>query len=446
MFGKLFGRIFLLLFLLNFLLLTSTLPVNAGTLLRSNHKTTLISLVPIREVSLGDPFIVYGTIKDLSGNPVVDGHIFFSIDNVFVGQAKSDQSGAFDLKVTKKFDAGSYVISATYKGSRTYVSTEVSIPLHISISELTIQTIPILSGIPFRMKGITRVSDDNGVVKFQFTKQGTYRLDVLVDEYNDPSVRIEFGRWSQEDYESYRDIHIPEKDVIEVGINVFHKVSHSFTDLADYSVPFNRITSYTIKSSQGDLFTFSDDLPHWIPASRIARRITGLEETKLLYSMVNVTVDGSNVVNQSQQRYYASVDDTWQTSLLLYSMQIHARDGLFDSPVGKRVNLQYPDGQVESFPLDSAGNAEIHSLARGLYTFKLDGVNGLSNKIPVALSRDQVVNVKVITFLDLTIVGIIGLAIVIGLILYGRPWLLKPFMKKDRKLVLEGYRASIHEN
>jgi hypothetical protein len=259
-------------------------------------------------------------------------------------------------------------------------------------------------------------------------------------------VRIEFGRWGEEDYETFRDIAVPTDGVIQVGLNVFHQVSQKFVDLSGFPVSPDRITEYTIKSAQGDVFTYTNNQSGWIPSSRIARRITGLEETKLLYSTINVTVDGSNVVNQSQQKFFASPNGTWQISLLLYSLQIHARDGLFASPAGKNIELQFPDGKIVKYPLDASGNAQIHSLARGLYTFKIEGINGLTNPTPVALSRDQVVDIKAITFLDIGIVGFLGLILVFGLLIYGRPWLLSPSKKKNLKLTLDKQWSSIHEN
>ena len=261
-----------------------------------------------------------------------------------------------------------------------------------------------------------------------------------------PLSGLNLGVGVKKSYENFRDIKVPTDDVIQVGLNVFLQVSQKFVDLSGLPVPFERITEYTIKSAQGDVFTYTDNKPRWIPSSRIARRITGLEETKLLYSTVSVTVDGSNVVNQSQQKFYPSPNGTWQISLLLYSLQINARDGLFASPVGKNIELQFPDGKIVKYPLDSSGNAQIHSLARGLYTFKIDGVNGLANPTPVALSRNQIVDVKVITFLDVGIVGFLVLVLVSGLIIYGRPWLFIPSQQKNQKLVLDNQLSSIHEN
>jgi hypothetical protein len=429
-----------------FFLMNSSLPASANSQHKGTLRATFLSLIPLKDVNLGDKFEILGSILDSSGNPIENEHIVINVNGSYLGQAKSDPTGIFMLKVNKKLDAGKYIIQASFKGSRFFFGSDYSIPLQINTANIIVQTVPALSGVPLRMNGMELLSDDKGKATFEFTKPGTYRLQVLIDKYKNSSVRIEFGRWGEEDYEAYRDIKVPSDEVIQVGLNVFHQVSQKFVDLSGFPVSPDRITEYTIKSAQGDVFTYTNNQSGWIPSSRIARRITGLEETKLLYSTVSVTVDGSNVVNQSQQKFYASPNGTWQISLLLYSLQIHARDGLFASPVGKNVELQFPDGKIVKYPLDASGNAQIHSLARGLYTFKIDGVNGLTNPTPVALSRDQVVDIKAITFLDIGIVGFLGLILVFGLLIYGRPWLLSPTKQKNLKLRLDNQWSSIHEN
>jgi hypothetical protein len=210
-----------------------------------------------------------------------------------------------------------------------------------------------------------------------------------------------------------------------VGLNVFRPVGQSFLDLDGFPVDPNRISEFMIRSAQGDVFIFHDGQTRWIPSSRIARRITGLEETKLLYSVISVTIDGSNVVNQSQQRFYTYPTENWPISLLLFSLRISARDGLFGTPVGKSVNIEFPDGKVLNYPLEKDGSVVIRSLARGNYYMELVGTMGLKNRTPVALSRNQDVNTNVITYLDLAMVSMLALLVALGLLYIGRPSLFK---------------------
>jgi hypothetical protein len=164
--------------------------------------------------------------------------------------------------------------------------------------------------------------------------------------------------------------------------------------------------------------------PRWLLASSVARRTNGLEATQILYSVDSVMIDGSNVVNQAQQRFYAEPDDTWEIQLLLYSMNVSGRDALFGFPIGSGLRLEYPDGRVEAKPFTAKAGVTIDSLVRGIYRVSVTGAPGLAPISPVALSRDQDVRLLVISYLDLAVV--LGLAAIlgIGLVLVGRPRLL----------------------
>lgn len=207
------------------LLITSNFSVTANSQHKGSLRASVLTLVPLKDVNLGDKFEILGSILDSSGNPIENEHIFINADGNYLGQAKSDPTGIFMLKVNKKLDAGKYTIQATFGGSYLFSGSDFSIPLEINPAHIVVQTVPPLSGVPFRMNGKVILSDPNGNATFQFTKSGTYRLEVLVDEYKNSSVRIEFGRWAEEDYETFRDIKVPTNDIIQVGLNVFHQVS-----------------------------------------------------------------------------------------------------------------------------------------------------------------------------------------------------------------------------
>jgi hypothetical protein len=63
-----------------------------------------------------------------------------------------------------------------------------------------------------------------------------------------------------------------------------------------------------------------------------------------------------------------------------------------------------------------------------MYLVKVSGVSGLASLSPVALSRDQVVNLKVISSLDIVVVVLVGASLGLGLLFVGRPWLLSALL------------------
>jgi hypothetical protein len=321
--------------------------------------------------------------------------------------------------------------------------------LQILPAEVRIQTVPALAGVAFTMDGRQFLSGPDGTVSISIPKAGLYRLTVNAEQYNNPDQRISFSRWLDEDYHPFHEIMVPTNKAIVVGLNVFYKVDQTFVDLSGTPVDPKRITGITIKSAQGDIFNYQQGQTQWVPASRIARRSTGLEQTKLLYSVMGVTVDGSNVVIAAQQRFYTAPKLVWKIALTLYAIQLNGRDLLFGSPAGTSVTLKFPNGRSESYPLNQAGLANISYLARGIYQVQLTGTKGLDNVNPVALSKNQVVTENVITYLDLEVTGAVGLLIALGLLLFGRPWLL---VAKKYRVKFRSYRtqqtewASIHDN
>ena len=273
---------------------------------------------------------------------------------------------------------------------------------------------------------------------------GVVRLTIMATQYNDPSQRIEFARWENGSVQTYLDIKVPSRDTnVQVGLNVYHQVGLTFVDQGKFPVASQRVTQVTYRSAQGDVFVVKNDQPQWIPASRVARLGNGLVPTPLLYSVTSVMADGSNVVNSSQQQFYALPNDTWKISMLLYSIHLNASDGLFNFPTGNSINLVAPDGTVKNYPLDLAGSAEIHSLARGNYSIQLVGAVGLGSRTPVALSRNQNVSIKEISFLDLFVLAVIGTVLTLGLLLYGRPHMFSFLVRGNRPQAMAFERVPI---
>jgi hypothetical protein len=416
------------------ILLGSTLPVAAA---RGVYKApTVITITKLPGINLGEPFILSGFIKTEAGAPVANKSIGFTINGRSLGQARSNSKGYFQRKFTNNPLAGTYTIIASTTATHYLLGTSTSTTLEISPVDVRIQTVPAIPGVTFKMAGQEFVSGEDGVANISIGYVGKYQLSVLVNQYVNPDQRIEFARWTDETYKPTQLVQVPTNKVIEVGFNVYQKVGQSFVDLAGYPVPSERIKQFTIKSAQGDVFVLKDGQPRWLPASRIARRQSGLEATPLMYSVISMMVDGANVVNQSQQQFYAHPNDTWQISLILYSLSVRANDGLFGSSVGKSVDLVYPDGHTKNYPFNRDGTVAIHALARGNYTVEVMDAKGLRQVIPVALSRSQTVDIKVPTTLDLLVASSSIFLVALGLFLFGRRQHLGSMIRRNRPVYL----------
>ncbi len=409
-------------------------------------------------INLGDQIAIYAQLRDGKGNVLSNYPVNFSIDYDYAGQEKTDNNGVAAYVSNRKLQAGSHLIGVKFAGDHTWQPMVVDRTLVVRPAMVTVQTFPPLAGVTFNMDNRDFVSGPDGVAKIEINDIGKYTLSINTDKYSDPNMRIEFGRWETESFMPSRDVFVPITGPIQAGLNIYYKVGQTFVDLDGKTVDPKRISKITIKSLQGDVFSYPDGQPRWIPISRTARRANGLEVTQLQYSVMNITVDGSNVVNQAQQRFFAKPNDTWKIQLLLYNMQVSVQDALFGTPVGRVVRVEFPDGQTHTYRLDNVSTTEIRSLARGIYHIQVIGVKGMISPTPVALSRNQQAIIQVITDKDMEVVGAAGLVVVIGLLLIGRPWLLLPGMRRRRQkraqvqaeqeelaAEAEGY-ASIHNN
>ncbi len=100
-----------------------------------------------------------------------------------------------------------------------------------------------------------------------------------------------------------------------------------------------------------------------------------------------------------------------------------ARDALFHFPLGSGIRMEYPDGDVQSYSFDAKEGYKLEGLARGIYRVTVTGAKGMAPITPIALSRDQDVELLVFSYLDMGVFLGIGLFLSLGLLLFGRPYI-----------------------
>lgn len=386
--------------------------------------TTLI-FQPPTPVSVGNTSIVVLQLMSSKGEPVVDQSVELFVNGEHERRARTDSDGNVSIKV-RRDESGTYVLSATFKGSRapSLGSSKATADLVVTPALVEVHTTPALPNIKFALGDRFFSSDDYGVARIEVAKAGKYQLELLPLETNDPDIQMAFGRWADDYFLPSREIEIPLRKPLEVGLEVSYQASQTFVDLDGKPVDFSRITSITLKGSNGATFTFEDNLPHWLPAGRVIRLNNGLEETKILYSVISVIIDGSNVVSQAQQRFYVNPNDVWTIKLLLYSAGFTARDALFHFPIGTGIHMEYPDGDIQTFHFNSNQGQTITGLARGIYRVTVIGAKGFAPPTPIALSRNQDVELMVFSYIDMALLLSIGVVLALGLLFFGRPHLM----------------------
>jgi hypothetical protein len=296
---------------------------------------------------------------------------------------------------------------------------------------LTIHVIPAFAGARFALDGQIFESDASGVASISVQSAGTHVLEAL--EFEDVgTMRATFSRWGDDFFQPQREIELPRVTPLEVGYDVFYPVTLRFVDLSGEKVNPSRVSAVTIRSGLGAVEEYKYPGPHWLQAVRILRRFIGLVAKELQYSVEQVMVDGSNVVNRTEQRFFIKGEAKWNIRLLLYSVRFSTQDALFGNPVGSHIVIEYPDGEERRVPLAEDGTVQVSSLARGNYMAWVE-TSGISPPMPISVSRDfQETRLKVITYLDLGAFFLVLAGTAIALAFIGRPRLRSAVRSKMR--------------
>ena len=394
------------------------------------RKPANLLIESLKPFPLGDHPVINVQLTAQFGAPIPNQPIIILVDGVRKAEGRTDSRGIASIPLRYKFPAGTYHIKAIYPGI-------ISIGVNRAIAEadvivepakLAIYTVPPMPGIAFKLNHQIYVSDDNGVAEIDVKTSGIYSLEVLpIDEDNLPSnTRMEFERWNDNVFTTNRQIYLPRARRLEAGFIVSYQMNQKFYDTTGGPVDPKRVSSMVL-GGVGNIYAFDGAGPVWLPANRLTRRIgEKLESQEIIYYFRNVIIDGANVINRSEQRFHIRPDDTWPIQVLVYSVHFTTRDAMFHFPTGKGIELTYPDGHKENFMFDSA-NKEIliPSLARGSYSAKIIGVGGSAPPTPVYLSRDQAVELLMLSYLDIALIIGIPLAIALAFFFIGRPYWLR---------------------
>lgn len=385
------------------------------------ERNTTVTFTPLGAQPLGHSVGVSLNLADAQGELIPYRQLEFFIDGNRTKSAHTNSEGVAKVRLADDLPAGQYTLKAVFAGYENYRSSSATTTLTIEPAVLTVSTVPALAGMDFSLDGSVFTTGANGVARVSVTRSGRYQLEAL--PWSTKVSRATFIRWKNGIFEPVRSVEISKDNFIEAGFNVEHLVRTTFVDLEGQPFLGARIAEVKLKSSYGTTATFGGAKPVWLQASQVVRRTTGLEPKKISYVLESVIIDGSNVVNRGQQRFSVNRKGVWEVELLLYDARFEAVDAVFGFPLGTGVSLEYPDGDKKFLHFGAADKVKVGPLARGLYKVQVVGAHGVAPVTPVALSRDQAVELKVLSRLDMGVGLGLGTFFALSLLLLGRPQL-----------------------
>jgi hypothetical protein len=270
-----------------------------------------------------------------------------------------------------------------------------------------VRTIPPVAGVPFHFQGKVVRTDSHGrlVLHPVGLKTDEVKQNVsIADRWLGPDHIARFDRWFG------RNI---------VTLNNFYRLSFSFRDLGGNSVDPNAVSSITLKSRTGVRTTLTKDKSAWLQGSRVVPFSGELVSKDIDFQVERAFVDGTNVVNRAQQRFRPRTTRSLSVRLLFYRLKVVTRDALFGFHAGEAVELRYPSGRMVTRDLKD-GQVVLPSLPRGTYNLKVKA-SGVSFTRPVSVSRNQEVELKVVSWLDMLLALGAIVALAVGLAVIRRP-------------------------
>jgi hypothetical protein len=262
------------------------------------------------------------------------------------------------------------------------------------VQPINIGTVPLTRGLPITFDGTTRLTDSHGVAHFQ--PASTSRLSTRVSMRPHQTTRdgvpvlLTAGRL-------YGD-----NEHLQLALNSSYRVSFSFVSDSGQQINADQVKSLTVKSATGHVQEIPAEGASWLQGNRMVADATGFQVKELYWTVQNVQIAGANVVHASQQRFMPASEQEVRLNVLFFGVQVHVYDAFFGRSVGDAVQIKYPDGTVNRVALDGDGRVTLPSLPRGNYTITTFGP-GPSLSTPIAISRDQVVELKFYSIVDILI-------------------------------------------
>lgn len=276
---------------------------------------------------------------------------------------------------------------------------------------ITIGTVPPVAGFPVILEGVTSITDAAGKAHFTTTEEGLSEHISL----NEATLTVD-GR--QVKVAASRVYYGANGDAARLALDLSYQVKFDFSSMNGEAVDDSVIDSVTVKSVTGAVEKLPAHQVNWLQGSRVVPLSGGLEVKKLDWTVQNVEYSGSNVVNASQQKFLPADSQDVVVKLLFYRVSLNVRDAFFGFSAGRAVDVVYPDGRAQRFRLDDGGVLTLPALPRGNYTVTAVGPGPAMTR-PLALSRDQDVDLKFYSWLDIGALAVIVVLLAAGLPLLG---------------------------
>lgn len=279
---------------------------------------------------------------------------------------------------------------------------------------LEIDTVPVTPGATFLVDGGTVTTDSRG------------HAAAPVADLNDVDSRLRLAEPAAADRMlSLAEVHRVRSRVtgtrhVEAVLTVRRAVTVSFRDAAGRPFDSGRVSELVLRAGGTTTTHAGADLnePLDLLTSTVSREHGRWVARPVLYSVVSASVDGSNAVFAGKQRFAPGSANSWPVMLAAFDLEVTVHDLLLGSRVATRAVIRRPDTSTQDVQLGSGSATVLPALARGLYDITLDAAV-VGGSTTVLVSRDDAVDLRVLTRTDAVLLGTGGIGLATGLVVLG---------------------------
>jgi hypothetical protein len=291
------------------------------------------------------------------------------------------------------------------------------------IVTLHVYTVPPVPGVELLFDGQPVTTDAAGVAVINTPYRLTgHTLKLVRPEWTSENGRIQtkFTVWrspvpEQKHSPTITHLILRRNHAIQLGFRVSYQVNFSFVTNGNQSVPSSRISGVELRADGGYISSVAGGRTIRLLGVQPVQEAGALVAHTVNYTLQSVMVDGSNVVNVGQQRVIPKRQQSAKFMLQLRQLTITAHDRFFGRQVGRAVVVTYPDGRRVSYRFNRAHQVVLTNLARGHYQVHIDG-GGLLTSQAVVLSRNQIVNMPILTWPDIiTLIVVLAVVAVVAI-------------------------------
>lgn len=278
-----------------------------------------------------------------------------------------------------------------------------------------VETVPATPGVVMVVEGHTVTTDAHG--------QGS----TDVSDLNTASSGLKLAT-AQAEESSVELLHVsklrppaPRHRRLLLALRVSDPVTFQFVDPRGSVIPMNRVGQVRLDQAGHSLTIDANELtgPVLLPTS-VARRAHDVWQTDQLdYSVQAVSVAGANAVFSGRYRFDLSTQRVWRVRLSVYDMSVTVSDALFGQRTSSTLQVTSPDGRQRRLHVGDGSPTLVPELVRGTYHLTV-GAAVIGADHSVLVSKSAAADLRVITLLDLIIIGCTVALLAAALVVIGR--------------------------